>query len=46
FEFKKDYPALYNNPEFTSYVATTLKNAQLDDIKAIDICDYTRFKRI
>ena len=35
FEFKKDYPALYNDPEFTSYVATTLKNAKLDDIKAI-----------
>lgn len=39
FEFKKDYPALYNDPEFTSYVATTLKNAKLDDIKAIDICE-------
>lgn len=39
FEFKKDYPALYNDPEFTSYVAETIKNAQIDDIKGVEICE-------
>ena len=33
FEFKKDYPALYNDPDFTSYVAETIKNAKIEDIK-------------
>lgn len=39
FEFKKDYPALYNDPEFTSYVAETIQNAKLEDIKGVEICD-------
>lgn len=39
FEFKKDYPALYNDPEFTSYVAETIKNANIDDIKGVEICE-------
>lgn len=29
-EYQDDYPALYNDPEFTEYVAKTLKNADLD----------------
>ena len=38
FEFNKDYPALYNNPEFTSYVAGTIKNAGDNDIKGVEEC--------
>ncbi|MCC8990127.1 MAG: amidohydrolase [Staphylococcus sp.] len=38
FEFNKDYPALYNNPEFTSYVAETIKNAGDNDIKGVEEC--------
>ena len=26
FEFSKDYPALYNDPDFTNYVAETIKS--------------------
>ncbi|MFC6292575.1 amidohydrolase [Macrococcus epidermidis] len=29
-EYNDDYPALYNDPEFTNYVAQTLKDASLD----------------
>ncbi|WP_154835541.1 M20 family metallopeptidase [Staphylococcus pasteuri] len=29
-DYNDDYPALYNDPEFTEYVAKTLKNADLD----------------
>ncbi|MEX2949148.1 M20 family metallopeptidase [Staphylococcus warneri] len=39
FEFNKDYPALYNNPEFTSYVADTIKNAGDNDIKGVEECE-------
>lgn len=36
-EYNDDYPALYNDPEFTDYVAKTLKDAQLDF--GIEMCD-------
>lgn len=39
FEFNKDYTALYNNPEFTSYVADTIKNAGDNDIKGVEECE-------
>lgn len=39
FEFNKDYPALYNNPDFTSYVAETIKNAEGTDIKGVEECE-------
>ena len=39
FEFKKDYPALYNDPEFTQYVAQTIKEADADDIQGIEVCE-------
>lgn len=39
FEFNKDYPALYNNPEFTSYVVDTIKNAGDNDIKGVEECE-------
>ncbi|WP_031464087.1 M20 family metallopeptidase [Staphylococcus warneri] len=39
FEFNKDYPALYNNPEFTSYVADKIKNAGDNDIKGVEECE-------
>ncbi|MGK9069876.1 M20 family metallopeptidase [Staphylococcus warneri] len=39
FEFNKDYPALYNDPEFTSYVADTINNAEDNDIKGIEECE-------
>lgn len=38
FEFNKDYPALYNDPEFTSYVADTINNAEDNDIKGVEEC--------
>ncbi|MDT3893605.1 amidohydrolase, partial [Staphylococcus arlettae] len=31
-EYTDDYPALYNDPDFTDYVVTTLQNAELPDI--------------
>ncbi|WP_414052990.1 M20 family metallopeptidase [Macrococcus animalis] len=36
-EYNDDYPALYNDPEFTEYVAETLKNANLEF--GIETCD-------
>ena len=39
FEFSKDYPALYNDPEFTKYVATTIQNADLADVKGVEECE-------
>lgn len=39
FEFNKDYPALYNNLEFTSYVAETIKNAEGTDIQGVEECE-------
>ncbi|UXR67659.1 amidohydrolase [Staphylococcus pasteuri] len=39
FEFNKDYPALYNNSEFTSYVAETIKNAEGTDIQGVEECE-------
>ena len=39
FEFNKDYPALYNDPEFTSYVADTINNAEDNDIKGVEECE-------
>lgn len=39
FVFNKDYPALYNNPEFTSYVAETIKNAEGTDIQGVEECE-------
>ena len=31
--------ALYNDPDFTSYVAETIKNAKIEDIKGVEICE-------
>ena len=39
FEFSKDYPALYNDPDFTNYVAETIKKADLDDVKGVEECE-------
>ena len=39
FKFKKDYPALFNDPKFTSYVAQTIKNANLEDVKGVEVCE-------
>lgn len=39
FEFNKDYPALYNDLEFTSYVADTINNAEDNDIKGVEECE-------
>ncbi|UBH22059.1 amidohydrolase [Macrococcus armenti] len=36
-EYNDDYPALYNDPEFTNYVAQTLKDASLDF--EVDMCE-------
>ncbi|WP_323703675.1 M20 family metallopeptidase [Mammaliicoccus sp. Dog046] len=39
FTFENDYPALYNDPEFTAYVADTIKQAQCPDIEKVEICE-------
>lgn len=39
FEFSKDYPALYNDPDFTKYVATTIQNADLADVEGVEECE-------
>ncbi len=39
FEFSKDYPALYNDPDFTEYVAKTIENADLADVKGVEECE-------
>ena len=39
FTFSKDYPALYNDPDFTEYVAETIKQAKLADVKGVEICE-------
>lgn len=38
-EYTDDYPALYNDPDFTDYVVTTLQNAELPDIEAVEACE-------
>lgn len=38
-DYTDDYPALYNDPEFTDYVATTLQNADLPDVEAVEACE-------
>ena len=30
---------LYNDPEFTQYVAQTIKEADADDIQGIEVCE-------
>ena len=39
FTFSKDYPALYNDPDFTEYVAETIKQSKLADVKGVEICE-------
>ena len=39
FTFSKDYPALYNDPDFTEYVADTIKQAKLDDVIGVEVCE-------
>ena len=35
----KGLSALYNDPEFTQYVAQTIKEADADDIQGIEVCE-------
>lgn len=39
FDFQKDYPALYNDPEFTEYVAKAISDADLADVKGVEECE-------
>lgn len=39
FEFHPDYPALYNDPQFTSYIVETLRQAQLPDVIGVEECE-------
>lgn len=39
FTFENDYPALYNDPEWTQYVAETIQQAQCPDIKGVEVCE-------
>ena len=38
FEFKRIIQRLYNDPEFTQYVAQTIKEA-CNDIQGIEVCE-------
>lgn len=46
FEFKKDYPALYNDPEFTSYVAETIKMHKLMILKVLRYVNLSHHQKI
>ena len=36
---KRIIQRLYNDPEFTQYVAQTIKEADADDIQGIEVCE-------
>ena len=38
-EYHDDYPALYNDPEFTTFVVESLNNAETDAIKNVERCE-------
>lgn len=38
-EYHDDYPALYNDPEFTEFVVDSINNAETDAIKKVERCE-------
>src|SRR5699024_6242863 len=38
-DYHDDYPALYNDPEFTNLVVDTIKEADTDAIKNVERCE-------
>ena len=38
-DYHDDYPALYNDPEFTKFVVDTIKEADTDAIKNVERCE-------
>ncbi|GGB76032.1 M20 family metallopeptidase [Staphylococcus nepalensis] len=38
-DYHDDYPALYNDPEFTQFVVDTLENAETDAINNVERCE-------
>lgn len=38
-EYNVDYPALYNDPEFTNFVVESIESADTDAIKGIERCE-------
>lgn len=38
-EYHDDYPALYNDPEFTTFVVDSINNAETDAIKNVERCE-------
>lgn len=39
FEYLDDYPAVYNDPDFTEYVANTLQSSEKDAILKVERCE-------
>ncbi|MHD0398505.1 amidohydrolase [Staphylococcus simulans] len=39
YEYLDDYPAVYNDPDFTEYVAETLNNAERSAIQKVERCE-------
>lgn len=39
YEYLDDYPAVYNDPDFTEYVAETLNHAERSAIQKVERCD-------
>lgn len=38
-DYQDDYPALYNNPQFTQFVVESLKNANTDALQSVEMCE-------
>ena len=38
-DYQEDYPALYNDPQFTQFVVESLKNANTDALQSVEMCE-------
>lgn len=38
-DYQDDYPALYNDPQFTQFVVESLKNANTDALQSVEMCE-------
>ncbi|PTI42277.1 amidohydrolase [Staphylococcus succinus] len=38
-DYQDDYPALYNDPQFTRFVVESLKNANTDALQSVEMCE-------
>lgn len=38
-DYQDDYPALYNDPQFTQFVVESLKNTKTDALQNVEVCE-------